>query len=57
MPIPNTTYYESLVTSTTVRRESYVDESGLVHAPHDVGIGLPAGLDYPAELDEFVTTG
>ena len=57
MAIPNTTYYESLVTSTTVRRESHVDSSGLVHAPGGVGIGLPAGLDYPAELDEFVTIG
>ena len=57
MAIPNTTYYESLITSTAVRRDSYVDSDGLVHAPRGVGIGLPAGLDYPAELDEFVTPG
>jgi L-alanine-DL-glutamate epimerase-like enolase superfamily enzyme len=54
MAIPNTTYYESLVTSTRVTRESYVDSTGLVHAPKGLGIGLPAGLDYPIELEQFV---
>ena len=33
MAIPNTTYYESLVTSTRVVREPVVDSRGLVHAP------------------------
>ena len=50
MAIPNTTYYESLVTSTDVSREAVVDASGLVHAPAGVGLGLPAGPDYPPEL-------
>jgi L-alanine-DL-glutamate epimerase-like enolase superfamily enzyme len=54
MAISNTTYYESLVTSTTVTREPYVDSDGLVHAPTGVGIGLPTGLDYPAELEHLV---
>jgi L-alanine-DL-glutamate epimerase-like enolase superfamily enzyme len=42
MAIPNTTYYESLVDSTTVRRESEVDASGLVHAPTGAGMGYEA---------------
>ena len=54
MAIPNTTYYESLVTSTTVTRERYVDADGMVAAPRGPGIGLPAGLDWPAELERFV---
>jgi L-alanine-DL-glutamate epimerase-like enolase superfamily enzyme len=54
MAIPNTTYYESLVSSTTVAREPYVDAAGMVAAPRGVGIGLPAGLDWPAELERFV---
>jgi L-alanine-DL-glutamate epimerase-like enolase superfamily enzyme len=54
MAIPNTTYYESLVMSTEVRREAVVDEHGLIHAPGGVGLGLPAGPDYPAELRHLV---
>ena len=54
MAIPNTTYYESLVTSTHVKREPVVDEHGLVHAPEGVGLGLPAGPDYPRELRHLV---
>jgi L-alanine-DL-glutamate epimerase-like enolase superfamily enzyme len=54
MAISNTTYYESLITSATVRRERYVDENGLVHAPTAPGIALPAGLDYPAMLSPFI---
>jgi L-alanine-DL-glutamate epimerase-like enolase superfamily enzyme len=53
MAIANTTYYESLVTATTVRRESCVDADGLVHAPAGPGIALPAGLDYPAAVAAF----
>lgn len=56
MAIPNTTYYESLVTTTTVVRETYVDEHGLLHAPTEPGIALPAGLDYPAALHPFIGT-
>ncbi|ERK73501.1 enolase C-terminal domain-like protein [Leifsonia aquatica] len=56
MAIPNTTYYESLVTATTVVREKYVDENGLLHAPTEPGIALPAGLDYPAALHPFIGT-
>ncbi len=47
MAISNTTYYESLVHSSTVTRESVVDADGLVHAPTEPGIALPAGLEYP----------
>jgi hypothetical protein len=54
MAIPNTTYYESLATSTTVTREAVVDARGLVHAPEGPGLGLPAGPDYPPELRHLV---
>ncbi len=54
MAISNTTYYESLVTSTEVTREAVVDEHGLVHAPGGIGLGLPAGPDYPPELRHLV---
>jgi L-alanine-DL-glutamate epimerase-like enolase superfamily enzyme len=54
MAIPNTTYYESLITSLEVTREAVVDARGLVHAPEDVGLGLPAGPDYPPELRHLV---
>lgn len=54
MAIPNTTYYESLVMSSKVRREAVVDAHGLVHAPETVGLGLPAGPDYPPELSHLV---
>ena len=49
-----TTYYESLVTSTEVIREAVVDAHGLVHAPEGIGLGLPAGPDYPPELCHLV---
>src|SRR5829696_4012676 len=54
MAIPNTTYYESLITSTDVTREAVVDANGLVHAPTGIGLGLPAGPDYPPELHHLV---
>jgi L-alanine-DL-glutamate epimerase-like enolase superfamily enzyme len=54
MAISNTTYYESLVTSSTVTRERHVDAQGLVHAPTEPGIALPLGLDYPAALEPYV---
>jgi L-alanine-DL-glutamate epimerase-like enolase superfamily enzyme len=54
MMISNTTYYESLVTSNPVRRESIVDAHGLVHAPRSPGIGLPGDLEYPATLEQYV---
>jgi L-alanine-DL-glutamate epimerase-like enolase superfamily enzyme len=54
MAIPNTTYYESLVMSTSVTREAVVDADGLVHAPQGVGLGLPAGPDYPPTLHHLV---
>jgi L-alanine-DL-glutamate epimerase-like enolase superfamily enzyme len=53
MAISNTTYYESLVTARTVVREQYVDAAGLVHAPRDPGIALPAHLDYGPALRQF----
>jgi L-alanine-DL-glutamate epimerase-like enolase superfamily enzyme len=54
MAIPNTTYYESLVTSPQVVREPVVDPDGLVAAPLAPGLGLPVGPDYPAELEHLV---
>jgi L-alanine-DL-glutamate epimerase-like enolase superfamily enzyme len=54
MAISNTTYYESLVMSTKVRREAVVDAHGLVHAPEGIGLGLPVGPDYPPELRHLV---
>jgi len=56
MAIPNTTYYESLITANPVSRESGIDASGLVHAPAGPGVALPAGLDYPPALDPYVDT-
>ena len=54
MAIPNTTYFESLVTSTTVTKKPEVDLDGFVHAPAEPGIALPAGLDYPPALRPYV---
>jgi L-alanine-DL-glutamate epimerase-like enolase superfamily enzyme len=56
MAISNTTYYESLVTSSTVRRERYVDANGMVPAPTSPGISLPSHLDYPSELAPYIAT-
>ncbi|MBA3823084.1 MAG: racemase [Ktedonobacterales bacterium] len=42
MAIPNNTYYESLVMTNPVVRESCVDEHGLVHAPTGPGLGFEA---------------
>lgn len=53
MAISNTTYYESLVTSNPVRREAIVGADGLVRAPRHAGIALPAGLEYPTELESY----
>ena len=51
MAIPNTTYYESLITSTQVSREASVDSGGLVHAPVGPGVALrPAGLPARASV-------
>jgi hypothetical protein len=54
MAISNTTYYESLIMSTRVTREPVVDAYGLVHAPGGIGLGLPAGPEYPRELSHLV---
>jgi len=56
MAIANTTFYESLITSSDVRRRPEVDGAGLVHAPTGPGIALPAGLDYPDALQPYVET-
>ena len=42
------------MTSTAVTREAVVDAHGLVHAPGGIGLGLPAGPDYPPELRHLV---
>ena len=57
MAIPNTTFYESLITSNQVQKKPEVDAAGLVHAPTSPGIALPAGLDYPAALQPYVEAG
>ncbi|MFJ6392906.1 enolase C-terminal domain-like protein [Streptomyces sp. NPDC091972] len=54
MAISNTTYYESLVTATTVVRERHVDDQGLVHAPTGSGIALPLDFGYGDALTPFV---
>jgi L-alanine-DL-glutamate epimerase-like enolase superfamily enzyme len=54
MAIPNTTYYESLITSNVVQKKPEIDSEGFVHAPTGPGIALPAGLDYPAVLRPYV---
>jgi L-alanine-DL-glutamate epimerase-like enolase superfamily enzyme len=54
MAISNATYYESLIRSNPVKRERVVDSHGIVHAPTNVGVGLPEGLEYPAELEMYV---
>jgi L-alanine-DL-glutamate epimerase-like enolase superfamily enzyme len=54
MAIPNTTYFESLVTSTTVVKKPEVDLEGFVHAPAEQGVALPVGLDYPPALRPYV---
>jgi L-alanine-DL-glutamate epimerase-like enolase superfamily enzyme len=41
MAIPNCTYYESLVKSNPVTRETRVGPDGLVQAPTEPGIALP----------------
>lgn len=46
MAFPNTTYYESLVTTNPVVREDLVDANGMVQAPTEPGVGLPQGVDY-----------
>jgi L-alanine-DL-glutamate epimerase-like enolase superfamily enzyme len=54
MAISNTTYYESLVTSTRVVRERHVDDQGLVRAPTGPGIALPLDYGYGSELQHLV---
>jgi L-alanine-DL-glutamate epimerase-like enolase superfamily enzyme len=47
--------YESLITSSPVRRAPEVDADGMLKAPPSPGIGLSPDLDYPATLIEYVT--
>jgi L-alanine-DL-glutamate epimerase-like enolase superfamily enzyme len=54
MAIPNTTYFESLITSTVVAPKPEVDSEGFVHAPTGPGVALPAGLEYPQALLPYV---
>lgn len=56
MAIPNTTWYESLVTANPVKRELGIDENGILAAPAEPGVGLAPGPDYPPELEAFVVT-
>jgi L-alanine-DL-glutamate epimerase-like enolase superfamily enzyme len=54
MSISNCTYYESLVRSNPVKRESAVTSDGMLRAPTEPGVGLPAGPKYPKELEKYV---
>jgi hypothetical protein len=56
MAISNTTFYESLITDNQVPKKPEIDSEGFVHAPTGPGMGLPAGLDYPAALRPYVET-
>ena len=47
MAIPNTTFYESLVKTNPVTRESLVDAAGLVHASTAPGIGFETEWETP----------
>jgi L-alanine-DL-glutamate epimerase-like enolase superfamily enzyme len=53
MSVSNTTYFESMVLTNRVTRDSLLGPDGLLHAPTGVGAGLPYGLTYPPELKEF----
>lgn len=53
MAISNTTYFESLVTSDPVTRAAEIGPDGMLRAPSEPGIALPASLDLPPELLEF----
>jgi L-alanine-DL-glutamate epimerase-like enolase superfamily enzyme len=54
MAIPNTTWYESLVTANPVTRERGIDANGILAAPAGPGTGLEPGPDYPPELQAYV---
>jgi L-alanine-DL-glutamate epimerase-like enolase superfamily enzyme len=54
MAIQNATYFEILVTHPGFERWDGVDTEGNLHAPVGPGVSLPRGLDYPAELQEYV---
>jgi L-alanine-DL-glutamate epimerase-like enolase superfamily enzyme len=47
MAISNTTYYESIVMTNPIVRESAVDEHGMVHAPTAPGIGFETQWNVP----------
>lgn len=57
MAIPNTTYYESIVTSNPIQRERHVDANGLVHELTASGIGFERDWEdvgMPSELRRFL---
>lgn len=54
MAVSNASYFESLVTHTGFERADGVDEDGFLLAPIGPGVSLPRGLDYPAELADYV---
>jgi L-alanine-DL-glutamate epimerase-like enolase superfamily enzyme len=56
MAIPNTTFYESLITSTTVSKKPEIDNEGFLQAPSEPGIALPPGPDYPSALLPYVSS-
>jgi L-alanine-DL-glutamate epimerase-like enolase superfamily enzyme len=57
MSIPNTTYFESLVSSNPVTRGPEVDAFGLVHAPTGPGMGYEQqwGSDAPPIVSHAIT--
>jgi L-alanine-DL-glutamate epimerase-like enolase superfamily enzyme len=54
MAIQNASYFEILVTHAGFDRWDGVDTEGNLLAPVGPGVSLPRGLDYPAELQEYV---
>ena len=54
MAVPNTTWYESLVTANPATREWGIDNAGMLAAPAGPGVGLAPGLEYPPELESYV---
>jgi hypothetical protein len=55
MSIPNCTYYESLVTSKPATRDPRVGPDGMVHAPTEPGIALPASSGNTREPPQLTT--
>ncbi|MEQ4208870.1 enolase C-terminal domain-like protein [Actinopolymorpha sp. B9G3] len=53
MALSNTTYYESLVTADPVNRDPVVGSDGMLRAPTEPGIALPASIELPSDLQAY----